>query len=49
MDGKRFVVKSRALHGQATVELMETETGQVVEVVKASADKLPAWAAPYHE
>ena len=48
-DGKRFVVKSRALHGPATVELMETETGKVVEVVKASADKLPAWAAPYHE
>ena len=48
-DGKRLVVMSRALHGPATVELMETETGKVVEVVKASADKLPAWAAPYHE
>jgi len=48
-DGKHFVVKSRALHGPATVELMETETGNVVEKIKASADNLPNWAAPYHE
>lgn len=48
-DGKRLVVKSRALHGPATVELMETETGRVVEVAKASADNLPAWAVPYRE
>lgn len=48
-DGKHFVVKSRALHGPATVELMEMETGKVVKEVKASADNLPEWAAPYHE
>ncbi len=48
-DGKHFVVKSRALHGPAKVELMETETGKVVTEVQASADKLPEWATPYHE
>ncbi len=48
-DGKHFVVKSRALHGPAKVELMETETGKVVREIKASDDKLPEWAAPYHE
>ena len=48
-DGKHFVVKSRALHGPATVELMETETGKVEKQVKATEDKLPEWAAPYHE
>jgi len=48
-DGKHFVVKSRALHGPATVELMETETGKVVEAIKASADNLPDWAASYHD
>jgi len=48
-DGKHFVVKSRRLHGSAKVELMETETGKVVMELEASADKLPEWAAPYHE
>ena len=48
-DGKRFVVKSRALHGPATIELRETDTGKVVQSVQASDANVPAWAAPYRE
>ena len=48
-EGKRFVVKSRALHGPAKVELHETDTGKLVAEAEASAEKLPAWAEPYRE
>ncbi len=48
-DGKHFVVKNRALHGQATVKLAETQTGKVVHEIQASANPLPEWAAPYHD
>ena len=48
-DGKQFVVKSRALHGPATIELRETETGKVVAQVKTTTDECPDWAKPFWE
>jgi hypothetical protein len=49
--GKNVVTKSRAEHGPATIELFETESGELKGSVAAYAvkDGHPAWAAGYAE
>jgi hypothetical protein len=43
-----LVVKSRAMHGPALIELFSLATGKPIEVItKAYGDDLPAWAKPF--
>jgi len=44
-----LVVKSRAAHGPAAIELFSLETGKQIQLVKAYADDLPPWAKPFGE
>jgi len=43
-----LVVKSRAMHGPALIELFSLGDGKPIKVIdKAYGDDLPAWAKPY--
>lgn len=43
-----LVVKSRATHGPAWIELFSLSTGKQTQIIKeAYGDDLPAWAKPY--
>jgi hypothetical protein len=44
-----LVVKSRAMHGVALIELFSLDTGKPIQVVKAYEENLPAWAKPFAE
>lgn len=48
-DGRHVVVKSRAAHGVAYIELFGLGNGPAESRVKAYEEHLPAWAEPFRD
>jgi hypothetical protein len=48
-DGSHVVVKSRAAHGVALIELFSIRNGPAEEAVEAYRDGLPEWARPFRD
>jgi len=48
-DGQHVVVKSRASHGVAYIELFQLRNGPAETSVKAYEEHLPPWAEPFRD
>jgi len=48
-DGLHVVVKSRALHGPAVIELFVMKDGSISASTPAYGAAIPTWAHPYSE
>jgi hypothetical protein len=48
-DAKTVVLKSRALHGAAVIELYDIGSGKKISRVDAFAPRMPEWAAPFSD
>jgi hypothetical protein len=48
-DGQHVVIKSRAAHGVAFIELFALRNGRAESTVKAYEEHLPAWAEPFRD